>query len=81
MGNGFPLLWADDESGTLAKITSVLGKNHVSIVEMIQRAKGEGKAEIVLITHETHEFAVRNAVAKINALGVAEIKSVLRVAS
>ncbi len=71
----------DDESGTLAKITSVLGKNHVSIVEMIQRAKGEGKAEIVLITHETHEFAVRNAVAKINALGVAEIKSVLRVAS
>ena len=71
----------DDESGTLAKITSVLGKNHVSIVEMIQRAKGEGKAEIVLITHETHEFAVRNAVAKINALGVAEVKSVLRVAS
>ncbi len=71
----------DDESGTLAKITSVLGKNHVSIVEMIQRAKGEGKAEIVLITHETHEFAVRHAVAKINALGVAEIKSVLRVAS
>ncbi len=74
-------LSADDESGALSKITSVLGKCHISIVEMSQRSLGGGKAEIIFVTHETHEFAVKNAVEKLNALGFVKVESVLRVAS
>lgn len=74
-------LSAADESGVLAKIASVLGKYHVSIVEMIQRGKEEGKASIVLITHETHELAIKSAVEKINSTGIANVESVLRVVS
>lgn len=70
-----------DESGVLAKIASVLSKYHVSIVEMIQREKEDGKASIVLVTHETHELAIKNAVEKINSTEIATVESVLRVAS
>lgn len=70
-----------DEPGVLAKIASVLGKYHVSIVEMIQREKENGKASIVLVTHETHELAVRNVVEKINSTEIATVESVLRVVS
>lgn len=70
-----------DEPGVLSRITAVLGKYHVSIVEMIQKSGEEGKATLVLVTHETRELAVRNAVTKINALGFASVESVLRVVS
>lgn len=70
-----------DESGVLAKIASVLSKFHVSIVEMIQREKEDGKASIVLVTHETHELAIKNAVEKINSTEIAQVESVLRVVS
>ncbi len=74
-------LSVSDEPGVLAKIASVLGKYHVSIVEMIQREKGDGKASIVLVTHATHEFAIKNAVEKINSTEIANVESVLRVVS
>lgn len=74
-------LSAADESGVLAKIASVLGKNHVSIKEMIQKKKKGGKASIVLVTHETHELAIKNAVEKINSTEIAQVESVLRVVS
>ncbi|MDE6411692.1 MAG: homoserine dehydrogenase [Clostridia bacterium] len=74
-------LSVEDESGVLAKIASVLGKNHVSIKEMIQKKKKGGKASIVLVTHETHELAVKNAVEKINSTEIAQVESVLRVVS
>lgn len=70
-----------DESGVLAKIASVLSKYHVSIVEMIQREKENGKASIVLVTHETHELAIKNAVEKLNSTEIATVESVLRVVS
>lgn len=70
-----------DEPGVLAKIASVLSKYHVSIVEMIQRKKKGGKASIVLVTHETHELAIKNAVEKINSTEIAQVESVLRVVS
>ena len=74
-------LSVDDEQGVLAKITSALGKNHISIAEMLQRKREGGKASIVLVTHETHELAVRNAVEKINSTQIATVESVVRVAS
>lgn len=70
-----------DESGVLAKIASVLSKYHVSVVEMIQREKENGKASIVLVTHETHELAIKNAVEKLNSTEIAKVESVLRVVS
>lgn len=74
-------LTVQDKSGVLAKISALFGKNNISIVEMIQTESGEDKATLVIITHETHELAVRNAVAKIDDTGVATVESVLRVVS
>lgn len=74
-------LTAADEPGVLAKLSNILAKYNISIVELAQRAaEQEGKATLVLVTHETHEQAVKNAVAKLNGSGLAHVESVLRVA-
>ena len=70
-----------DRPGVLSKITAVLGKYNISIVEMVQKTSKAGKASLILVTHETRELAVRNAVTRINALGIANVESVLRVVS
>ena len=74
-------IMVEDRAGILAKIAAIFGRNNVSIVEMIQKPIGvDGRVPLVLITHETRELAVRNAVAKINALeGVGHVETVLRV--
>ena len=65
-----------------AKITSILGSNNISLDEVLQKVGDENdKATITLVTHETHEAAIHNAVAKINALEVASVERVLRVVS
>lgn len=74
-------LCVNDEAGVLSKIASSLGKYHVSVSDMIQRQKEDGKACIVLVTHETHELAIKNAVEKINSTELAKVESVLRVVS
>ena len=73
-------LTVDDEPGVLAKIAAVLGKYGISIVELIQRSKCEGKATLVLATHETHERSVMSAIQKLDGTGFARVESVLRVA-
>ncbi len=70
-----------DKTGVLAKITSIFGKHNVSIVEMVQKTVEGDKASVTFITHESRELAIRDAVAKINALEFAEVDSVLRVVS
>ncbi len=71
-----------DEAGTLSKISSILGKQDISIVELAQKDGGEdGIVPLVIFTHETKEFSVRNAVEKINDLKIAKVESVLRVVS
>ncbi len=73
-------LSVEDRSGMLAKIGSVLGKAGISINEVVQcGADEENRATVVLVTHETHEYAIRNAVSKLEA-SIAKVKSVLRVA-
>ena len=76
-------IMVEARAGILAKIAAIFGRNNVSIVEMIQKPIGvDGRVPLVLITHETRELAVRNAVAKINALeGVGHVETVLRVIS
>ena len=72
-----------DKAGMLSKISAVFGRYNISIVEMIQKpATQDGMVPLILVTHITKELAVRNAVAKINALeGVASVDTVLRVVS
>lgn len=70
-----------DQTGVLSKIASVFGKHNISILEIQQKKNSEGKMTLIIITHETHELAVRSAVAKIDAMDVATTESVLRVVS
>lgn len=73
---------ASDKPGVLSKICAVLAKFNISIAKITQGVSDkEGKTTFVLVTHETRELAVRNAVSHINALGVAQVQSVLRVIS
>ncbi len=76
-------LSVEDKAGMLAKISSVFGKYNISVVNMIQKeAEKDGKVALILITHETKEQSVKNAVAKINQLGdFAKVEKVIRVVS
>ena len=74
-------LSVDDQAGVLAKISSIFAKYGISIVEIAQKGKGsdEERVPLIIITHKTHENAIKNAVAKINASDMAAVESVIRV--
>ncbi len=74
-------LSVEDEAGVLAKISSIFAKYGISIVEIAQKsnAEGENRVPLIIITHKTHEQAIKNAVAKINATDFASVQSVIRV--
>ncbi len=73
-------LTVTDRAGALAKIAALFAKYNISIEELLQKSGDEKTATLILVTHETHEFAAKNAVARINASGLAHVESVLRVA-
>ena len=74
-------LTVTDRAGALAKLTALFAKNNISIVELLQKSCGEDSATVVLVTHTTHETAVKNAIARINGSDVAKVESVIRVLS
>ena len=75
-------LSAKDKAGVLSKITSLLGKHSISVSQVVQdKGETEGQAPLIMITHETKEHNIEEAVADINATGIAEVNSVLRVVS
>jgi homoserine dehydrogenase len=60
-----------DKPGVLAKIASVLGKNNVSISDVIQQERKVGHVvPLVLLTHETYEKSIQHAVKSINSLSI-----------
>ncbi len=60
-----------DRPGVLARIASIVGRYNVSISDVIQKERKIGQAvPLVLLTHETHEKCVRQAVSSINKLAV-----------
>ncbi len=63
-------LMVDDRPGVLADVTRILADETISIESALQKApeEGEARADIVLVTHETTERAVRAAITKIEAL-------------
>ena len=55
------VLQVEDRYGVLASIASVLGNNCVSIAQIIQKAKRQDLAEIVVITDKVRERHFRDA--------------------
>ncbi len=74
-------LTVTDKVGALSKITALFAKNNISIVELMQKSLDAERATVVLVTHSTHEEAVKNAVSRIDASDVARVESVIRVLS
>ena len=75
-------LSVDDRAGVLAKITGFFGKEGISIVEVAQKGKEcdlDERVPLIIITHVSNENAIKKAIAKINASGLGEVQSVVRV--
>lgn len=79
-------LSAEDKAGVLAKVSGIFARYDVSIVELVQKGKSaesqdETKVPLILVTHVTTESAIRGAVKKIDASGIAEVRAVIHVES
>ncbi len=61
-----------DQPGVLADITRILADRSISIDAMVQREPGEGEdqVDIIMLTHETREKNVNDAIARIEGLPV-----------
>lgn len=70
-----------DEPGVLSKITSILGKNNVSLRSVIQKGDEEnGNVTIVLVTHKTNEKELNNSIKEISELkSVYKINNIIRI--
>ncbi len=68
----------DDRPGVLADITRILADREISIDAMIQKepSEGEDQTDIILLTHETIEHRVVDAIARIEALSTVRGKIV-----
>ncbi|MBN9511453.1 MAG: homoserine dehydrogenase [Alphaproteobacteria bacterium] len=70
-----------DRPGVIADVTAILRDGGVSLESMLQRGRSPGEAvPVVLVTHETRESAMREALARIAALdAVLEEPAVIRI--
>ncbi len=59
-----------DKSGTLAKVAKVFGDNEISIENMMQKAKKEQKANLLLTTHTCIEKDILKAINELENSGV-----------
>jgi homoserine dehydrogenase len=59
-----------DQAGVLAKITGILAEHDISIDALLQResAEGESKTDVIILTHDTVEGRMRQAIARMQAL-------------
>lgn len=75
----FIRLSVKDETGVLAAIASLFGKNNVSIESVIQEGRGDN-AELVLVTHEASEDNLTSSIDSIaNFDSVNSVTSTIRV--
>jgi homoserine dehydrogenase len=70
-----------DRPGVIADVTAVLRDLGVSLESMLQRGRSPGEAvPVVLVTHETQESAMRDALARIADLdAVLESPTLIRI--
>ncbi len=70
-----------DRPGVIADVTAVLRDQGISLESMLQRGRSPGEAvPVVLVTHETRESAMTDALARIGALNtVMEAPTLIRI--
>jgi homoserine dehydrogenase len=63
-------LRVSDEPGVLSKVTTILADHDISIDALLQResAEGERQTDVIILTHDTVEGRMRDAIAKMQAL-------------
>ncbi|MDQ7829718.1 MAG: homoserine dehydrogenase [Armatimonadota bacterium] len=72
-------LQVTDRPGVFARVAAVFGEEEVSIASIVQKSRG-AVADVVLLTHEAREAAVRRVVARLRAMDVVKsVDSVIRV--
>jgi homoserine dehydrogenase len=81
IGAYFLRLMVVDQPGVLADVTAILRDCNVSLESMLQHGRKPGEAvPIVLVTHETNEAAMRQAIARIDKLAaVLEAPALIRI--
>jgi homoserine dehydrogenase len=59
-----------DQTGVLSRITTILAEHDISIDAMLQResAEGEKQTDLIILTHDTVEGRMRQALARMQAL-------------
>ncbi|OXM86837.1 homoserine dehydrogenase [Paenibacillus rigui] len=77
----FILLHVEDKAGVLAQITQVFAEHEVSLESVLQHPnKTNPKAEIIIITHDANQAAMKKVLKQFDAMDVVHsIKSVYRV--
>jgi homoserine dehydrogenase len=63
-------LCVSDEPGVLSKVTTILAEHDISIDALLQResAEGERQTDVIILTHDTVEGRMRDAIVKMQAL-------------
>jgi homoserine dehydrogenase len=63
-------LCVSDEPGVLSKVTTILAEHDISIDALLQResAEGERQTDVIILTHDTVEGRMRDAIARMQAL-------------
>ena len=81
VGPYYMRLMVVDRPGVIADVTAALRDHGISLESMLQRGRSPGEAvPVVLVTHETRESAMREAVSRISALGtVMEDPALIRI--
>ncbi len=74
-------LTVQDKSGVLTKISGAIAKSNISIMEVKQTSfVEEGKAEIIITTHECYESAMRKTIDKLSQMSeVYSVDGVVRI--
>jgi homoserine dehydrogenase len=59
-----------DQAGVLARITAILAEREISIDALLQResAEGEKQTDVIILTHDTVEGRMDEAIAQMQAL-------------
>ncbi len=75
----FMRLTLPDQAEVLPKVFSVLAKCGVPLAKISETVENNGTVKLLLVTHETHESAVKGAVAKLTAAQLVSVDSVIRI--
>ena len=68
----------EDKNGVLAKISTVLSQNNISIETMLQKSiKKDGAVNLLLSTHKAKEIDIQKAIKEINVLECVKSKSIM----